>query len=302
MEDKLGTSENYYSADEDNDEVFNIFKNKISIFKEFTCENSTCLVELTFRDIINYSESWCYNRKIDLLKVEELYKVLCSEEGSIIPWVIHGIYDKNKDLLQIIDGQHKIASIKKYIEEKDENMNCNLIVYCWIYSIIDSENTNSDKALDIFKKINNNRIFEETEIPRNDIIEIIKLLCNHPILSKGIGQKEINKICHAPMIHKKQLNTFFNENIKEFGDLKPEEIIINLQKINHKLSIKKFNEIYNIDLFVKINKQKLTNSDITKKKNIIDKAHKLKFYLNLKDSNYSPEIWIKYIINPDNLS
>ena len=72
---------------------------------------------MSFHEVIVYTTSWCYNRKINDEKVDELYKSL--QDGNyLIPFILQAVYDvKHEDSrkIRILDGQHRIKAIEKYI-------------------------------------------------------------------------------------------------------------------------------------------------------------------------------------------
>jgi hypothetical protein len=270
----------YYSADEEIEE-FSIIDEKLMIDKY---NDNIKLYKHSFRDIITYSESWPHNRKIDDNKVNELYQALIEDNGSKIPWILHGIYDKKLDInkVYILDGQHKIKSIKKYIEENDIEMKCNKKIWIWIYTIDNSTSINSNISLDLFKKINNNRIFEEDEIPDTFVIDIIKEMKEHSILKVGLSENK----CYTPKLHIHLLNEKLLHHKEEFRHLSVKDIVKNIVTINHKISMKTYNEIYGKN---------------QKHRTKYNKANKIKFYLNLTDSYRTIDVWIKYIAKVEEL-
>lgn len=274
--------EEYHSASEDTEiEPLKIY-NEENIISKYN-ENIT-LHTLGFRDFVKYSEPWQYNRKINDETVDELYKVLQEPDGSSIPWMFHAILDEKEDKnkLYIIDGQHKRKAIELYIENYDEDMTCERKICCWIYKIEDSSTTNRTKAVELFKKINNNRNFEEEDLPNNRSMDIIELLKKKKSLETGITKNK----SYVPRISTQELNILLNQNLKSFEKLSIEEVANNIQKINHKLSLKTTSELYG--------RKKTFETQY-------NKANKIKFYLNLKGSKYGPEIWINYISKVEEL-
>lgn len=271
--------EEYLSADEEIDN-FNIFDKCITYHNK-----KTIMVELTFRELLNYSDSWSYNRKIIDEKTIELYNTLC--ENYDIPWTLHAIYDTSicnsiKKIL-ILDGQHRKKAIEYFIQYHDAEMICDKKVWVWLYILENSETTNSSIALNLFKKINNNRQFEEDELPNMFVIDLIQNICKNKTLKCGIKTNDANSTSHAPYIHKKELNAVLNENVMLFQNMTHEDILNNMIIINHKLSMKTYEQLYG--------KNKLHLKRF-------ERAIALKFYLNLgKFSKYPITKWIKYINN-----
>jgi hypothetical protein len=282
--------ESYFSADEEEtDQSFDIY-NKIIDRKD----NSTFMIKLPFRELIAYTVPWCFNRKIDSNKVLELYDSLC--ESYTIPYILHAVYDKNINNsvanILILDGQHRTQAAKMYIEKNDMQINCNYFVYICIYQINNSETNNTNTVVDLFRKINNNRVFDETDLPDTFIIDLVKNVCDIPVFKKNkcIKKSDNNNTSHCPFIHKKELNNLFNLNkdIIKAGKKTLTELLTNIQLINHKLSLMKFEDLYCAS-------QRRAE---TKK---YQTAVSLGFFLNLKNSKYTTDVWVKYINEPDKL-
>lgn len=281
----------YMSPDEDEElstpltsSLFNIYDYKID-----KKDDKTFLIKLSFRDLLRYSVNWYHNRALNIEKVDELYNTLIEDTYSI-PWTLHAVYDEKyvdriKKIL-ILDGQHRKQSIEKYITNHDMTMTCDKCVWVWIYVIEKTETSNSNCVIDIFRKINNNRLFNESELPSTFIIDLIKKICDNKTLKKGISLKDTVNKCHTPYIHRKELNTILNEKKELLLKYTIEELIDKFILINHKLSLKSYEDLYGQDDDIYIKKYK--------------KANTINFYLNLgKNSKYPIDIWITHINNID---
>jgi len=274
------SEEEYLSAD-DNINDFNINKKTIAVKNE-----TTVLVELSFYELLNFADSWSYNRRIDNEKANELYETLC--ESYDIPWTLHAIYDTTKDIkkILILDGQHRKKAIEKYIEYFNENSVCDFKVWVWLYLLDNSETNNSDIAVNLFKKINNNRIFKEDELPNTFVIDLVKQVSSNNILKKGIRNNDANSTAHVPYIHKKELNAIFNENIEYLQGMSISDIVYNMVQINHRISMKNYDNLYGKNVLGCVKKY--------------ERAKSIQFFLNLgKMSKYPITKWIKYINNVD---
>lgn len=282
-------TEDYYSADDNVDDiaVFNIH-DKIIDKKD----DDTFFIKLSFRELIAYTGYWCYNRRICQEKVDELYKSLCDSDN--IPFILHAIYDeKHTDQVRrllILDGQHRREAIKKYIETHDKDWTCTYHVWICVYKFNHSETHNTQNIIELFKKINNNRVFDAGELPDTFIIDLVNAVCEIPLFKKNkvIGTNVMTNTCHAPCIHKKELNALFTkhaDNIKS-GNNTVAELVENIQTINHKLSLKPYDELYN---------PSQRNGEKLRYQKAVTKC----FFLNLKNSRYSPDVWIKYVNDAD---
>jgi hypothetical protein len=275
------------SSEDDTIDIFDI-KNNIIDKKD----DNTFLIKMSFNEVIVYTTSWCYNRKVNDEKVEELYKSL--QEGNyIIPFILHAVYDvKHEDSrkIRILDGQHRVKAIEKFIAN-DIHGDCNHYVWICLYKIDHTETNNTKQVLELFKKINNNRVFTDEELPDTFIIDLVNAICNIPLFKK----KDVIKLnsqhnhSHQPRIHKKELNTFLNchKDFLQNSHKSTEELIENIQIINNKLSMKTYEELFMPRMRSKENEKRWK------------KAVSLRFFLNLRDSRYPFHEWIKYIVYPN---
>jgi hypothetical protein len=284
----MSQTDEYFSAPEEDDiPVFNI-NDKIIDKKD----DNTFFIKLSFRELLAYTGYWCYNRTICAEKVEELYSSLCISYN--IPFILHAIYDeKHTDTVRkllILDGQHRREAVKQYIENKDKTWDCPHCVWLCVYKYSNAETHHMHQILDLFKKINNNRVFNTSELPDTFIIDLVKELCEiqHFKNKKAIGTNISTSTCHSPCIHKKELNILFTNNKEEIkaSNLTLQQLIENIQKINHRLSMKPFDELY-------IPSQR--NTEKIRYQKAVSKG----FFLNLKNSKYVPDVWIKFVNNPD---
>jgi hypothetical protein len=192
--------------------------------------------------------------------------------------------------LLILDGQHRREAIKQYIETNDKSWDCPHCVWICVYKYNNAETHHTAQVLELFKKINNNRIFNPSELPDTFIIDLVKEICEIPHFKKqkAIGTNVQTNSCHSPCIHKKELNTLFTNNKDEIKttNLTLKQLIENIQKINHRLSMKSFDELY-------VPSQR--NTEKVRYQKAVSKG----FFLNLKNSKCIPEVWIKFIRNPD---
>jgi hypothetical protein len=270
-----------YSSDED----------VIEVPKEFTItdniidkkDDNTILCKINFIDIVSHSTSWCYNRKIYEEKVDELFNEL--QYFYDIPYILHGIYDDTKETkkILILDGQHRINAINLFIVKKNIEISQNTYVWIWLYKIDNSETINVHKAISIFRKINNNRLLEEGDLPDEFMICIINELCKVPLFKKCIGQKANNNTCRSPLIHKKELNEALNVYKKELHNKRIDMIIRHIVQMNDVLAEKTFDELY---------EPRYRKTEAKR----YEKAKEIGFYLNLKNSKYSILQWIKEIL------
>lgn len=292
----MATNEEYFSASDEDDNQIGIFDiNKNIIDKK---NENTFMIKMSFREVPVYTTSWCFNRKINEEKVNEIYDSI--KDGYSIPFILQGIYDEKHThpiaKILIIDGQHRVKAVEKHITDNDILGECNYNVWICIYKVNYSETNNTSTVLDMFKKINNNRIITDDELPDTIIMDLVNSICNIALFksNKVIGININTNSCHEPRIHKKELNIILNEhkNIIKASSLSIQQLVENIITINHKLCIKAsdFKEYFPI---------KYHNTENEKRK--YREAVAKKFFLNLKNSKYPPDVWVKYITYPQNL-
>lgn len=269
----------YYSQDDVN--TFNI-SDKIIDKKD----SNTFCIKITFRELLQYSDSWSYNRRIDDSKSHELYETLC--QGYDIPWTLYAVYDTtitsvSRQIL-ILDGQHRKQAIDKYVEKYESDMTFERNVWVWMFKIDYSETKNTNAVSNLFKKINNNRVFQKSEIPNTVAIDIVKIICDNEELKHGIKTNDKFNTSHSPYIHRKELNAIINENIDVFANLSSEAIVENIIQVNN--FIKQYYK---------------NNSHFNESNNVkLKKAEKDNFFLNMgKKTKFPITKWIRLVSDPN---
>jgi hypothetical protein len=253
------------------------------------------MIKISFRELLAYTQNWCYNRNIDTGKIDEIYTSLCKSYD--MPFMLQAVFDEKYGhhviKLLLLDGQHRKEAIRKYIEINDISMDCPYSVWVCVYKISNSESVNTDKVIDLFKKINNNRIFSTDELPDTFVVDLTKAVCDTPVFKKKgvIKISDTTKTAHSPCIHKKELHAIFNNHktLIKNGNKTISDLVKNILLINHKISLMKYQDIYSVS-----HRQHETGK--------YEKAVALGFFLNLRNSQFTPEVWIKHINNPEGLS
>lgn len=247
--------------------------------------NSISLTKFSFRDVMRYMEPWTYNRNINEDRVKELYESLCDTSSLQPPWTFHVIYDSANDdpnaikRYMIIDGAHRAAAIRRYIELRDVNMDCERSIYSWTYDIRNAENAMA--TVELFKKINNHLKIDDNELPDLFIIELVETICRHDVLKRGIVTRDSSERAHKPNIHKKELRNALVLHRDTIQGLNIPSIVERIQAINHHISLKDASQL------------------VTKQKDIyrVKKAHSNNFFLNMP--SMPPSRWIPYIAKTD---
>ena len=197
------------------------------------------------------------------------------------------LFSNNVGWSFLTSGQHRLEAIKRYEQENTDAIQN--YVWIFIYKLDHTETMNTRRVLELFKKINNNRQFSEEEIPDTFIMDLVNALCETFV--KGISQKIQNSRCNQPRIHKKELNLFLlgHKELLQSGNKPINEIVDNIKRINNRLRIKSYEDMF-----------------LPRDRNIVNygrytKAVDIKFFLNMEKSKYSPSVWIQFVHRPDEL-
>ena len=261
------------------------------------------LVKISFREFMAYACPIIFNRDLEQSKIDELYTSI--KDGYDIPFTIDAIYDPNTNIqeknIKIINGNHRHGAICKYITEHDKLFNCDFKVYIWIYVVLDCETTNVKQSIDLYTKINNHLPFKEPIIVDINIIEFLNKLCRQKRFKGLILCKDQHDTARQPKINKKEVFNLLttNKDILESFLLKYSEnknnliitenilsqFVDNINEINHRLSLKGINQLY-------------TDNQLAKNKNYYEQAVEIGFFLNLKNSKYPKDEWIKFLCDP----
>ncbi len=218
------------------------------------CLNSKILVE--------YAETWKYNRFINNYKVKDISNMIYSNYVNILNSMIYCYYYNNK--LIVYDGNHRLNAIKNCYEK--DNININVLCYITIPNeFIDIYNIDSH-IYESFKIVNKN-----TELP--DIY--LKILENNNNIDMAIIITNVfNDFKRKYKIHyskaEKPRSPNFNETtfMNLCYSLFEEYTIINEE------------DLYNILIY--INSKYLLNNDLTLKPlKSVNKCHESGLYLFL---------------------
>lgn len=242
------------------------------------CTSNISLIKLSFIDVVRYTSHWTYNRTIDVNRVDELFTSLSNKAFINPPWLFHSVFDSNEDsfMYKIIDGSHRLEAIRRFVDNEDNYVESNnRFVYTWLYDIPNAEN--SLKTVELFKKINNNFIISNEQLPDLFIMNLVEEVCKHNDFKDGIIVKDTTTYAHKPKIHKKELRDLFVSKRDILENMTISEIISKMDYIN-KLLLKK---------------QPRELASKSKDYDKVTKAYKLNFCLNLY--RFTPDKWIEFI-------
>ena len=246
-----------------------------TLFELFDCDA---------RSLVRKIDNWSFNRSLRPGHELSLRRAI---ETMDTPHVLGSIkIATNQDEYRVFDGQHRLSAIKKILSE-DQSMDWNMNVIVEVYHV-----TNIDDNLemcDLFSRANNTLNIENDDLPDMHLVDIINLLANDEILSKGIINKDndSDKV-YKPRINKKELFEKFKENYRPPQKQDPSEVLRKVKEINNIISIKSRQALFGRKKSQHVNNQ-------------WEKAEKDKFYLNIGEGNYLPNVWIPYIYNDQQL-
>lgn len=250
-------------------------------------DDTTKLVKMSYLNLLKYTDNWIYNRDINLERVDAIYNSI--KNNSINGWTLHAFEDEKKSI-RLLDGQHRYEAIKRYLSEYDVYNTCTNEITIWIYMITDEE-SNEDYLIDLFKIINSNKQINEYELPSKRKLQLTKMVCNDSIISKGIKMDTRTSTSNQPYIHIKEFKVIIDKILRDFPDLSNDEIILNIKIINNRIRCLA-NEANFKFLF---GRKEMTDKRLL----ILNKCHDINFYLNIKESCYNRDNWIRFVKNPE---
>lgn len=248
-------------------------------------DDKTVLVKMPLRTLYQEIGDWSENRVLNEEKVAKITEAYKERDIALITSLFRcASYPDGRYVL--LDGHHRKEAAKEFLEEfKEFNENLDVFV------VIHKKNYNED-IYDLHIKSNLSEPLKDKQIPSYKRAELINVLKNHPIIKNGISKNPNCKKAHQPKISLNELAEIAGEIIIKYPQISPELIAYNIKEINHRLSL----------LFTRDNLPNITIEGRTIKPDIIEKAHTIKFYLNIRDSKFNKDIWIHYIDNPSVIS
>jgi hypothetical protein len=262
------------------------------------------LVKISFHELMEYAAPITFNRDLDEEQIDKLYVSIVED---YIPFTMDAIYDTTSKIdeksIKIINGNHRRAAICKYITEHDNNFSCDYKVYVWIYVVDDCESSNIQRSINLYTKINNHLPFKAPIVIAVNVMEFLNRLCKHKFKGKAI-MANTRDTSHQPKINKNELYKLFDANkdiLERFvsiysintnnliiTDAILDKFIANIEAINKSIWLKGITNVYSSSL-------------VAENKKVWEKALEIGFFLNLKNSLYSKEVWIKHLCDPSSI-
>jgi hypothetical protein len=250
-----------------------------TLFELFDCDA---------KNLVRKIDNWSFNRSLRQGHASTLNKALENMENPHLLGSIK-IATNPSNEYRVFDGQHRLSAIKKKLNE-DETMDWNMNVIVELYHVKNIED--NLEMYDLFSRANNTLNINEEDLPDMHLMNIIGLLADDPILSKGIIKKDNdNYQVYKPRIKKSELFEEFKKYYKPPQKQEIDKVIKKVKEINNIISIKS-----RLILFGNIPKGKKSKVD-----HQWAKAERDKFYLNIGEGNFLPSVWIPYIYNGQEL-
>jgi hypothetical protein len=263
-------------------------------------------IKISFRELKAYASAITFNRDVDEEQVDKLFASI--KDGYHYPFTMDAIYDKTVNIgensIKIINGNHRHAAICKYIAEHDKDFSCDYMVFMWISVVDECESTNLQQSIELYTMVNNHLPFKEPINVSIDAMKFVEKLCSLNQFKGKIKTQKGNDTSHQPRIHKNELYKLLEKNkdiLEEFvsthsvnrNNLIITEDILNkfiesIKDINHRISLKEKYELYSHNKLVENNKY-------------YEEAVDIGLYLNLKNSNFPKEMWIKHLCDPSSI-
>jgi hypothetical protein len=174
----------------------------------YTKNDNLRLIKMNYRQLIQYTQSWIYNRSLSLEKVNDLYDEI-SKNSANISWTLYAFYDNSKNEIKLLDGQHRREAIIKYLELNDLNMSNNDDIFIWLY-YIENEEINEEEIIELFIKLNKNEPINFSQLPSKRKMNLFKLIKNEPLFKKAIRQNPNTMVAYSPYISQKQIKNIID--------------------------------------------------------------------------------------------
>ena len=244
---------------------------------------TTTLVKMPLRKLVTTISNWDENRTLDDSKVNEILKGYENKDIALLTSQFRvAIHPNGKRIL--IDGHHRKEEASEFLLKYprfDENMDVFVIIH---------DKTNDIDIYDLHIKANLCTPLKEEQKPNVKRTALITAFKNDSILSNGISKNKCMK-AHQPRISTNELAELAGKIIIKYPYMETEVIIYNIKIINNHLCL----------LFSSDNLPILFGSNNIRY-DIVEKAHKYKFYLNIRDSYYNKDKWIEFITEPSSIS
>jgi hypothetical protein len=245
-----------------------VFEN--TILEKYLCD---------FRRLIPNIQNWAYNRKVDAKHVDGIYRNLKAMTAPHLMGSIKLVRDKATNSLTLLDGQHRVLALKKYME--DDLLHASIDVEVDVYNVEDI--TRDDIEIqEFFMKANNNKNVTINDIPETRVIEIIDKMIE--LWPRNIKTRD-DRGAYRPNITKRELYNAMKDHFIATPSLTNQttaQILKKIVNINLELRMKPLQDLFGREAPAK---KKLTS---------YDRAVKHGFFLNL-DCNYDLHTWLAMI-------
>lgn len=247
-------------------------------------DKDTSLIKMSLRSLVQKIEDWNENRVLSETKVKEIIDGYEKRDIALLTSHFRSVsYPDGRQVL--IDGHHRKEAAKVFLTTCSD-FNEDIYVYIWNHQL--TNDSSADNIYDLHIKSNLCQPLKSNQIPNRKRTEIIEAFKKHPILKNGISPYKSTKTAHQPKISLNELAELAGELNNKYPNLDTSLIIDNIKLINNYLSL----------IFTNDNIQSITLSGHKIKEEVINKAQNINFYLNIRDSKYNKDEWIKYVEFP----
>lgn len=250
-------------------------------------DDNTYLIKMPLRTLVQEIEDWDENRVLSEPKVAEILSSYRKRDIALITSMFRSaIYPDGRHIL--LDGHHRKEAAREFLKEfRDFNENIEVFL---IRHAVASED--SEDIYDLHIKSNLCKPLERGQVPNFKRTALIKAFKANQILKNGISNTRNALRAQQPKISSNELAELAGEIVVKYPEMPIELAIYNIKDINHRLSL----------MFTVDNIPNMTLKGHRIKTEILEKANKLKFYLNIRDSKFNKDIWINFIGNPSEIS
>jgi hypothetical protein len=242
-----------------------------TVFESTILEKYVC----DFRKLIPNIQNWAYNRKVDAQHVDCIYRNLKLMAQPHLMGSIKLVRDKATNSLTVLDGQHRVLALKKFMEDIQ---NPTLDVEVDVYNVEDITK-NDIEIQEFFMKANNNRNVTINDIPETKVIAIIDKMIE--LWPRNIKTRD-DQGAYKPNITKRELYNAMKGHFNATPSLAKQtetQILKKIVNINIELRLKPLQDLFGREAPAK------------KKLSAYDRALKHGFFLNL-DCKYNLDTWL----------
>lgn len=275
--------------------VLNDFIRTRQVIELCKFDDNIILYKMNARSMIQICLDWSENRVLDDNRITEIINEYRNNNKVLLSSLFRAFYDTQNNKLVLIDGHHRKSSLIE-IFKTDTNREFNPMILLTIHKF---DVINEEILQKLHIDSNLSKALEEYQIPSIARSILINKIKKDNILVNGISKTPNARTAQYPKLSLNELAELSGKLLMKFPEIKRTEDIIKINEIINDIitKLKQINNFLSL-IFVNDNYGKLGYGLNKKEKDRINKCAEYNFYLNMKESKYSIENWINYIINP----